>query len=118
MSKHEKSEAAAKVEKAKKVKDNAPKAKKGNIFVRMGKAIKSFVKDFRGETKKIVWPGAKEVIKSTGVVLVAVLVIGAGIWIVDWLLSLGVDGVMELAREFGNKTSDASKEAANLFSSL
>ena len=115
MSKHEKSEAAAKVEKAKKVKDNAPKAKKGNIFVRMGKAIKSFIKDFRGETKKIVWPGAKEVIKSTGVVLLAVLVIGAGIWLVDWLLSLGVDGVMELAEKYGKS---ASKEAANLFISL
>ena len=115
MSKHEKSEAAAKVEKAKKVKDNAPKAKKGNIFVRMGKAIKGFIKDFRGETKKIVWPGAKEVIKSTGVVLLAVLVIGAGIWLVDWLLSLGVDGVMELAEKYGKS---ASKAAANLFSSL
>ncbi len=115
MSKHEKSEAAAKVEKAKKVKDNAPKAKKGNIFVRMGKAIKGFIKDFKGETKKIVWPGAKEVIKSTGVVLLAVLIIGAGIWLVDWLLSLGVDGVMELAEKYGKS---ASKEAANLFSSL
>lgn len=115
MSKHEKSEAAAKVEKAKKVKDNAPKAKKGNIFVRMGKAIKGFIKDFRGETKKIVWPGAKEVIKSTGIVLLAVLIIGAGIWLVDWLLSLGVDGVMELAEKYGKS---ASKEAANLFSSL
>ncbi len=115
MSKHEKSEAAAKVEKAKKVKDNAPKAKKGNIFVRMGKAIKGFIKDFKGETKKIVWPGAKEVIKSTGVVLLAVLFIGAGIWLVDWLLSLGVDGVMELAEKYGKS---AAKEAANLFSSL
>ena len=115
MSKHEKSEAVAKVEKAKKVKDNAPKAKKGNIFVRMGKAIKGFIKDFKGETKKIVWPGAKEVVKSTGVVLLAVLVIGAGIWLVDWLLSLGVDGVMELAEKYGKS---ASSEAANLFSSL
>lgn len=115
MSKQEKSEAVAKVEKAKKVKDNAPKAKKGNIFVRVGKAIKGFIKDFRGETKKIVWPGAKEVFKSTGVVLLAVLIIGAGIWLVDWLLSLGVDGVMELAKEYGK---NASKEAANLFSSL
>ena len=115
MSNFEKSEATAKVEKAKKVKEHAPKSKKGNIFVRVGKAIKSFIKDFRGETKKIVWPGAKEVIKSTGVVLLAVLVIGAGIWLVDWLLSLGVDGVMELAEKYGKS---ASSEAANLFSSL
>ena len=115
MSKREKTEATEKVEKAKKVKDKPAKAKKGNIFARMGKAIKGFIKDFRGETKKIVWPGAKEVIKSTGVVLLAVLVIGAGIWLVDWLLSLGVDGVMELAEKYGKS---ASKAAANLFSSL
>ena len=115
MSKREKTEATEKVEKAKKVKEKPAKAKKGNIFVRIGKAIKGFIKDFRGETKKIVWPGAKEVIKSTGVVLVAVLVIGAGIWLADWLLSLGVDGVMELADKYGKS---AAKEAANLISSL
>lgn len=115
MSKHDKSEAAAKVENAKKVKEKSAKAKKGNIFARIGKTIKSFVKDFRGETKKIVWPGAKEVIKSTGVVLLAVAVIGAGIWIADWLLSLGVDGVMNLAEKYGKS---AGSTAANLFFSL
>ncbi len=115
MSKREKTEATEKVEKAKKVKEKSSKAKKGNFFARVGKAIKGFIKDFRGETKKIVWPGAKEVIKSTGVVLVAVAVIGAGIWLADWLLSLGVDGVMELADKYGKS---AAKEAANLISSL
>ncbi len=117
MSKNEKSAATEKVEKAKKVKDKASKTKssKGNIFARLGKGAKSFFKDFRGETKKIVWPGAKEVFKSTGVVLVAVLVIGAGIWLADWLLSLGVNGVMDLAEKYG-KT--ATSEAANLFSIL
>jgi len=115
MSKREKTEATEKVEKAKKVKEKSSKAKKGNFFAHVGKAIKGFIKDFRGETKKIVWPGAKEVIKSTGVVLVAVAVIGAGIWLADWLLSLGVDGVMELADKYGKS---AAKEAANLISSL
>ena len=115
MSKREKTEATEKVEKAKKVKEKSSKAKKGNFFARVGNAIKGFIKDFRGETKKIVWPGAKEVIKSTGVVLVAVAVIGAGIWLADWLLSLGVDGVMELADKYGKS---AAKEAANLISSL
>ncbi len=101
MSKREKTEATEKVEKAKKVKEKPAKAKKGNIFVRIGKKIKGFIKDFKGETKKIVWPGAKEVIKSTGVVLLAVLVIGAGIWLADWLLTEGVDAFMDLADKFG-----------------
>lgn len=101
MSKREKTEATEKVEKAKKVKEKPAKAKKGNIFARIGKAIKGFIKDFKGETKKIVWPGAKEVIKSTGVVLLAVLVIGAGIWLADWLLTKGVDAFMDLADKYG-----------------
>ena len=43
---------------------------------KVGKAIAKFFKDLRGETKKIVWPGRKMVIKSTGVVLAAILVVG------------------------------------------
>lgn len=108
MSKREKTEATEKVEKAKKVKEKPAKAKKGNIFVRIGKKIKGFIKDFKGETKKIVWPGAKEVIKSTGVVLLAVLIIGAGIWLADWLLTKGVDAFMDLADKFGKTPGEVA----------
>ena len=52
----------------------------------VGKAIARFFKDLRGETKKIVWPGPKMVVKSTGVVLATVLILGAGIWIIDFAL--------------------------------
>ena len=67
------------------------KPSKGNPFVRMGKGIKRFCKDFRGELKKIIWPGRQMVIKSTGVVLSTIIVVGAGIWIVDFALSGGLD---------------------------
>ena len=56
MAKREKSEAAEKIEKAaKEKKAGAPKAKKGNIFKRIGKWFAKFGKDFKGETKKITW---------------------------------------------------------------
>ena len=64
-----------------------------NIF----KSIGRFFKDLRGETKKIVWPGRKMVIKSTGVVLAVILVIGAGIWLIDYALAGAVGSVDKMA---------------------
>ena len=61
------------------------------------KAKKHFFKDLKGETKKIVWPGRKMVIKSTGIVLLAILVIGAGIWIIDYALSGAIKAFNEAA---------------------
>ena len=59
----------------------------------IGKGIARFFKDLRGETKKIVWPSRQMVLKSTGIVLAAILVIGAGIWIIDYALSGGITAI-------------------------
>ncbi len=74
-----------------------PAKKVGNFFVKIGKAIAKFFKDLKGETKKIVWPGRHMVLKSTGIVLAAILVIGAGIWILDFAVSGAVTGLGKLA---------------------
>ncbi len=109
MAKHEKSEAAEKIEKAvKEKKAGAPKVKKGNPFKRAGKAIVSFCKDFKGETKKITWPGAKMVLKSTLVVLVSIAVIGIAVFLVDLGLTEGVNGLKSLADNY--KTSQSVDE--------
>lgn len=76
-----------------------PLKKVGNFFVKIGKAIAKFFKDLRGETKKIVWPGRQMVIKSTGIVLAAILVIGAGVWILDYAVSGAVKGLSNLAEQ-------------------
>ena len=86
---------ASKADKA----DKANKPKKPNIFVRAGKAIARFFKDFRGEIKKITWPDAKTVLKSTGVVIAVILIIGIGIWIVDFGLSRGLSLIEGLAQD-------------------
>ena len=76
----------------------------------IGKSIARFFKDLRGETKKIVWPSRQMVIKSTGVVLAAILVIGAGIWIIDFALAGGI-GLVENAANKTETTETVSGEA-------
>ena len=51
--------------------------KKDKKEKKVKKQKKHFFKDLKGETKKIVWPGRKMVIKSTGIVIAAILVIGS-----------------------------------------
>ena len=106
MAKHEKAEAAEKIEKAAKAKKaGAPKVKKGNIFKRMGKAIAGFFKDFKGEMKKITWPGAKMVLKSTLVVIVAIAIIGVVVFAIDLGLSKGVNGIKGLGEKYQTSQS-------------
>jgi len=79
-------------EKASKAKgDKAEKAPKKKKAVR-------FFKDFRGELKKIVWPDFKTVMKNTGIVLVTVVIIGAMVWVLDYILSGSVRGLKNLAQ--------------------
>ena len=63
-------------------------AKKANIFVRIGKAIARYFKDLKGECKKITWPTFPNVVKNTLIVIAMCLIVGIGIWVVDYLLSL------------------------------
>lgn len=60
---------------------------KPNIFVRAGRAIARFFRELKSECKKIVWPDMPAVAKNTAIVLVICLVIGGGIWIVDFILT-------------------------------
>ena len=76
----------------------------------IGKGIARFFKDLRGETKKIVWPGAKMVVKSTGVVLATVLILGAGVWILDFAVSGGISALNNAANETEVVTESSSEE--------
>ena len=48
------------------------------------KRIILFFRDYKSEVKKIVWPGWKEIIKNTVIVLIMCLLIGVLIWGVDF----------------------------------
>lgn len=56
------------------------KGEKLTIF----KRIVRFFRDYKSEAKKIVWPGFKEVIKNTVIVLIMCLLVGILIWLVDF----------------------------------
>ena len=58
----------------------ASKGAKKTIFAR----IAAFFKDYKSEIKKIVWPGIKEVLKNTLIVLIMCLIVGAFIWLLDF----------------------------------
>lgn len=47
------------------------------------KGFSRFFKDVRYELKKVIWPTRQQLINNTGTVLLACLIIGALIWIVD-----------------------------------
>ena len=64
------------------------KGAKRTIF----KRVIAFLKDYKSEVKKIVWPNVKDVAKNTVIVLVMCLIIGAFIWLLD----LGLGKLIEL----------------------
>ena len=60
--------------------------KKPNLFAR----IKNWFVDMKAELKRVVWPSFKKVRQNTLIVIVFVLIVGAVIWILDWLFSSGI----------------------------
>jgi len=53
----------------------------------MFEKIKQFLREFRIEMKKVTWPSRKEIVASTGVVLVVVLIISFYLGAADLVLS-------------------------------
>ena len=62
------------------------KASKGAKRTIMQRVI-GFLRDYKSEVKKIVWPGINMVLKNTLIVLVMCLLIGALIWLLDFGLA-------------------------------
>ena len=58
----------------------ASKGEKRTIFQK----IVHFFRDYKSEVKKIVWPGFKEVMKNTLIVLIMCLLAGILIWLIDF----------------------------------
>ena len=56
---------------------------------------KTFLEEVRSETKKVTWPGRRDVLGSTLVVVVAVFIIAGFLGIVDFGLSLVVGALIK-----------------------
>ena len=53
-------------------------------------------REMKSELKKVVWPNRKTVIENTGTVLMCSLVIGACIWIFDFVAVSAVDLILHV----------------------
>ncbi len=62
------------------------KDKKPGVFTR----IKDWFVDMKAELKRVVWPSFAKVRQNTLIVLIFVLIVGAVIWILDWLFNSGI----------------------------
>ncbi len=63
------------------------KERTGDLSLNTLEKIQQFLKEFRIEMKKVTWPTRKEVVASTGVVLVVVLFVSFYLGLADFLLS-------------------------------
>ncbi len=53
-------------------------------------------REMKSELKKVVWPTKQTVVKNTGTVLLCSLLIGACIWIFDFVAISAVDMILKL----------------------
>ena len=53
-------------------------------------------REMKSELKKVVWPNRKTVIENTGTVLMCSLVIGACIWVFDFVAVSAVDLILHV----------------------
>jgi len=58
-------------------------AKKSNIFVRAAKAVAGYFRELKSELKKVSWPTWKQIRTNTGVVITALILLGAFIALLD-----------------------------------
>ena len=82
------------------------------MFSRAGAGIKKFWKDFTGTCKKVVWPSGKQVLKSSLVVLVSIIVVGAVIFGFDTGINALFDQGAKLSSSLGEKAAGDSTTAA------
>ncbi|MBO4422461.1 MAG: preprotein translocase subunit SecE [Clostridia bacterium] len=68
--------------------------KKENVFKKIGR----FLKDYRGELKKITWPTPKQTLKNTGIVLLAMVVMGLFVGLLDLAFKEIIKGIGELVK--------------------
>ena len=66
----------------------------GAAPVGLARKISGFLQEFKTEMKKVTWPGRKDTIASTAVVIVTVLVIVIFLGLVDFALGKVVQSIL------------------------
>ncbi len=58
-----------------------------------GERFLYFFKETKIELRKVVWPSREETVKTTGMVMIAVIVVAIFLWIVDAFFTWGVKSI-------------------------
>ena len=74
-------------------KAKAPKEKKKE---KKPNRILRWLKDLKGELKKVTWPSLKDVVKNVGIVILCVIIVGIFIWAFDFLARAVIDALLKL----------------------
>ncbi|EWH00964.1 preprotein translocase subunit SecE [Halomonas sp. BC04] len=59
-----------------------------------GRELAELAKSAKKEIQRVVWPTRPETVQTTAIVLVAVLVVGLMLWLIDTLLGWAMSGVI------------------------
>ena len=70
--------------------------KKENWFVRTWGKVAKYFRELRSELKKVVWPTPQQVGKNTLIVAACCTVVGAFIWLFDFVARVGIDALIGL----------------------
>ena len=68
------------------------------VFVKsdQGDRFVHFLKETRIELRKVVWPTREETIKTTGIIMIAVVIVAIFLWIVDAFFTWGVQSISSI----------------------
>ncbi|WP_168015548.1 preprotein translocase subunit SecE [Halomonas salinarum] len=64
------------------------------ITTTKGRNLLELARNARKEIQRVVWPTRQETIQTTAIVMVAVLVVGLMLWLIDTLLGWAMSGVI------------------------
>ena len=66
-------------------------------FTGLGRRVKGFIGESQFELRKVVWPTKDETIKTTGIIIVVVIVLSLLLGLIDWILkSVILDWLLKL----------------------
>ena len=67
----------------------------GGVFIKssQGDRFQHFLKETRIELRKVVWPNRQETFKTTGIIMIAVVIVAIFLWIVDAFFTWGVQSI-------------------------
>ena len=56
----------------------------------------TFIQQVRSEVSKVSWPGRREVVLTSVMVFIMAAITGAFFFLVDWIIRLGLQGVLDV----------------------